>query len=247
MGPLAGWPVHWGTPGTAGDTRMGIAGGVPSYPIRRGDRWGQVRQACDLRLGFVTCPLLSPVCPRLRDWQGLTAARCPRIPHCPHLDDAVFTEMFRPRPTGPAAKSRISPRSYGDASLPSLLLAPGCCSSPVRTLNCSVKILVLPSVRCPCFPFFAAGVLMSGKCFCPSRTPKRCGNYKGPGTPRPFCAEDIHWPPRHAALAPMAIAAAIRFIGLSPCPRARVAPYGASVNGARQTRALQIALHGLKN
>ena len=29
---------------------------------------------------------------------------------------------------------------------------------------------------------------MSGKCFCPSRTPKRVGNYEGLGTPLPFRA-----------------------------------------------------------
>jgi hypothetical protein len=27
------------------------------------------------------------------------------------------------------------------------------------------------------------------KCFCPPRTPERCGNYKGHGTPLPLCAE----------------------------------------------------------
>lgn len=44
-------------------------------------------------------------------------------------------------------------------------------------------------------------------------------------------------PPRHAALVPMAIAAASRFIGLSPCPRARGAPDGASADMACDWRA----------
>ena len=44
-------------------------------------------------------------------------------------------------------------------------------------------------------------------------------------------------PPRHAALAPMTIAAASRFIGLSPCPRARGAPDCASADMARGERA----------
>ena len=43
----------------------------------------------------------------------------------------------------------------------------------------------------PVYPFVVAGVLMSDKCFCPYRTPERCGNYKGHGTPLPFCAEVI--------------------------------------------------------
>jgi hypothetical protein len=37
-------------------------------------------------------------------------------------------------------------------------------------------------------PFYN-GVLRSGKCFCPSLTPERCGNYKGHGTPLPLCAK----------------------------------------------------------
>ena len=41
----------------------------------------------------------------------------------------------------------------------------------------------------PGYPYVVAGVLMSDKCFCPYRTPGRCGNYKGHGTPLPFCAE----------------------------------------------------------
>jgi uncharacterized protein (DUF927 family) len=52
-----------------------------------------------------------------------------------------------------------------------------------------------------------------------------------------FVPRSSIWPPRHAALAPMAIAAASRFIGLSPCPRARGAPDGASADGARGVRA----------
>src|SRR5690606_15328964 len=42
----------------------------------------------------------------------------------------------------------------------------------------SVWMSSLVSVRC-------AGVLMSGKCFCPSRTPKRIEKYEGLGTPLP--------------------------------------------------------------
>ena len=60
------------------------------------------------------------------------------------------------------------------------------------------------------YPYAVAGVLMAGKCFCPSRTPGRCGNYKGPGTPLPFCAEVIHLPPRHAAWRRWRFAAANR-------------------------------------
>ena len=43
----------------------------------------------------------------------------------------------------------------------------------------------------PGYRYVVAGVLMSDKCFCPYRTPGRCGNYKGHGTPLPFCAEVI--------------------------------------------------------
>lgn len=79
---------------------MGAADDVPMQPIRRGDKWGQVRQACDLCLRFVACPRLSPVCPRRRDWQSSTVARCPRGPHGPRQGDAVFTEVVRPRSPG---------------------------------------------------------------------------------------------------------------------------------------------------
>ena len=41
----------------------------------------------------------------------------------------------------------------------------------------------------PGYPYVVAGVLISDKCFCPYRTPGRCGNYKGHGTPLPLCAE----------------------------------------------------------
>ena len=44
-------------------------------------------------------------------------------------------------------------------------------------------------------------------------------------------------PPRHAALAPIELAAASRFIGVSPCPRAPGAPGGASADVARGVRA----------
>ena len=52
-----------------------------------------------------------------------------------------------------------------------------------------------------------------------------------------FAPRSSFWPPRHAALAPMALAAASRFIGLSPCPRARGAPDGASADMACDWRA----------
>ena len=52
-----------------------------------------------------------------------------------------------------------------------------------------------------------------------------------------FAPRSSFWPPRHAALAPIALAAASRFIGLSPCPRALGAPEGASADVARRERA----------
>ena len=52
-----------------------------------------------------------------------------------------------------------------------------------------------------------------------------------------FAPRSSFWPPRHAALAPMALAAASRFIGLSPCPRAPGAPDCASADVARDVRA----------
>ena len=63
------------------------------------------------------------------------------------------------------------------------------------------------------------------------------GIYEGPGTPLPFCAEVFYLPPRHAALAPMGLAAASRFIGVSPCPRGLGAPDGALADMARTERA----------
>jgi len=72
------------------------------------------------------------------------------------------------------------------------------------------------------YPYVVADQLSSGKCFCPSRTPERCGNYKGPGTLLPFCAEVIHLPPRQAAWRRWRFAVASRSIGLSHFPKARV-------------------------
>lgn len=63
----------------------------------------------------------------------------------------------------------------------------------VEVLGCGRVVLLLLvlllSVCCPWFAFVVAGVKWSDKCFCPYRTPGRCGNYKGHGTPLPFCAE----------------------------------------------------------
>ena len=87
---------------------------------------------------------------------------------------------------------------------------------------------------------------MSGKCFCPSRTPERCGNYEGHGTPLPFCAEVL------------LLAAAARGIGfdgaccckslhrVEPLPKALGALGGALADMARGERAGQIALHALR-
>jgi len=163
---------------------------------------------------------LVPHCPRSvpsgETGTAPTRRGVPGCPHCPRPEDAVLIEVVRSRAQGPGTRLSTSPRSHYAAWLLSLLIGRGCCSTPVCKRNCCLKIPVLPPVSCPCFPSLVAGVLISDQCFCPSRTPKRCGNYEGPGTPRPFCAEVIHWPPRHAALAPMAIAAASRFIGLNP-------------------------------
>ena len=98
----------------------------------------------------------------------------------------------------------------------------------------------------PGYLLVVTGVLKSGKCFCPSQTPERYGNYKGPGTPLPFCAEIIHLPPRHAAWRRWRFAVARRSIGLSHFPKALGAPGGALADMARGERAGQIALHGLR-
>ena len=42
------------------------------------------------------------------------------------------------------------------------------------------------------------GVVVSGKCFCPSRSPERIGNHCGRGTPLPLlCRLSPCWPARH--------------------------------------------------
>ena len=63
------------------------------------------------------------------------------------------------------------------------------------------------------------------------------GTTRDPGHHSRFAPRSSFWPPRHAALAPMALAAARRFIGLSPCPRAPGAPDGASADVACGVRA----------
>lgn len=75
----------------------------------------------------------------------------------------------------------------------------------------------------------------SGQCFCPSRTPGRCGNHEGHGTPLPFRAE-------------LLLAAAARGIGVdgascaktihrvSHCPKALGVPVGAMADMARGER-----------
>jgi len=77
---------------------------------------------------------------------------------------------------------------------------------------------------------------MSGQCFCPFRTPERCGNHEGHGTPLPFRAE-------------LLLAAAARGIGVagascgktihrvSHLPKALGAPGGAVADMTRGERA----------
>ena len=63
------------------------------------------------------------------------------------------------------------------------------------------------------------------------------GTTRDPGHHSRYVPRSIWWPPRHAALAPMALAAASRFIGVSLCPSAPGAPDGASADVARDVRA----------
>jgi len=96
-------------------------------------------------------------------------------------------------------------------------------------------------------PYVVAGVSWSGKCFCPSRTSGRCGNYEGHGTPLPFCAEVF------------LLAAAARGIGTDGacCCKSvhRVEPLSQGPEVRQKTPWLtwpagsgrgQIALHGLR-
>ena len=95
--------------------------------------------------------------------------------------------------------------------------------------------------------FVVAGVKWSDKCFCPYRTPGRCGNYKGHGTPLPFCAEVF------------LLAAAARGIGTDgdcccksvhrvepsiPWPWVRQIAH--RLTWPAGSRRVQIALHGLR-
>ncbi len=82
-------------------------------------------------------------------------------------------------------------------------------------------------VVCPCrgsvvgSRFAVAGVYGSGQCFCPFRTPWRCENCWGHGTPRPLFADAcscLGWPPRHAALASTGLAVARLAVDVGPVP-----------------------------
>ena len=99
----------------------------------------------------------------------------------------------------------------------------------------------------PGYRYVVAGVYWSDKCFCPFRTPKRCGNYKGHGTPLPYCAEVF------------LLAAAARGIGTDGacCCKSvhRVEPLSQGPGVRQKTPWLtwpagsgrvQIALHGLR-
>jgi hypothetical protein len=60
------------------------------------------------------------------------------------------------------------------------------------------------------------GVIHSGQCFCPSRTPQRNGNIKGRGTPLPSCADFfLHGLPG-TALASVMLAVASRITDRAP-------------------------------
>ncbi len=82
-------------------------------------------------------------------------------------------------------------------------------------------------VVCPCrgsvvgSRFAVAGVYGAGQCFCPFRTPWRCENCWGHGTPRPLFADAcscLGWPPRHAALASTGLAVARLAVDAGPVP-----------------------------
>lgn len=100
----------------------------------------------------------------------------------------------------------------------------------LRPLGCRVKVIDVDHQKAPvwvCSPL------------CPSRTPKRCGNHKGPGTPLPFCAEVVHLRRRHAAWHRWRFAVASRSIGLGHFPRLGVrlvAPRLTSPAGSGQGR-----------
>ena len=189
--------------------------GVPTYPVRDGDNWGQMgtwRHRCVICsckfLRFVPiCPHLSPGGERRKTqwWRGV-----PNVPSVP-IENAQVSIGTVSVATAPAQSGfRIHGLSVSHTPV---------CQLPrgIRTFSLVCSFQVSVSVRTE-----RLGV---------AETTRDTGHHSR------FVPRSSFSPPRHAALAPMAIAAASRFIGLSPCPRARGAPDGTSADMACEWQA----------
>ena len=169
----------------------------------------------------------------------------PFVPACPQAEDAEKLNVGAVSPLSPVSPSKmrrfrrhplcvriwlVIQRARVSTSAPdvcncwfrmrcSLAFCPFVCGLPrvVRVSSLVCSGLVSVSVR-------------------PERL-SVAGTSRDTGHHSRFAPRSSFWPPRHAALAPMALAAASRFIGLSPCPRAPGAPDCASADVARDVRA----------
>ena len=154
------------------------------------------------------------------------------VPICPHLSpggERRKAQYWRGVPSVPIETARVSIGTVSVAIAPAQsglrihglsVSHPPVCQLPwwsIRTLSLVCRFQVSVSVR-------------------PERL-SVAGITRDPGHHSRFAPRSSFWPPRHAALAPMALAAASRFIGLSPCPKAPGAPGGTSADVARGVRA----------
>ena len=202
-----------GTSGTPATTRVSASPRTQSEVGTTGDKWG--RGDTGVRsVRASSCDLSPPVpsCPQALNAEKLNiGAVSPLSPLVPGETARVSISTVR---------VAIAPAKSGFRIHGLSVSHPPVCQLPwwsIRTLSLVCRFQVSVSVR-------------------PERL-SVAGTTRDPGHHSRFAPRSSFWPPRHAALAPMSLAAASRFIGLSPCPRAPGAPDCASADVARGVRA----------
>jgi hypothetical protein len=102
-----------------------------------------------------------------------------------------------------------------------VLSVPWVSADPASTTSDATKRQTIPAILMesisavagtvrPAYRHSIVGVIHSGQCFCPSRTPQRNGNIKGRGTPLPSCADCFLLGLPGTALASVTLAVASR-------------------------------------
>jgi len=118
---------------------------------------------------------------------GRSAPRPPRLHRRLLAGQAGEGDRDRARapgaPVGGMGDRLIEPRVVTCARVIEPMPAPGCSCTDWSVCSSVFSVrLVCRALSSSC------GVVVSGQCFCPSRSPRRAGNCEGRGTPLPLCA-----------------------------------------------------------